>query len=102
MENNSNTKVHSILSYITWVGLIVVFFIRDKEDEVVKFHLNQALVLDLAVVVIAIITGIGGIFYTIGRILSVVIWALRIVGIVRASKLNTEPIPYIGTIQLIK
>ena len=102
METSSNTKSHSILSYITWIGWIVVLCIRDKEDEVVKFHLNQALVLNIAVIVVGIITGIGGIFYTIGRILTIVVWAFRIVGIIRASKLSTEPIPVVGTIQLIK
>ena len=56
----TNTKSHSILCYITWIGWIVVLCIRNKEDEVVKHHLNQALVLNLAVTIVNIIARIGG------------------------------------------
>ena len=38
-----NTKLCSVISYITWVGFIIAFLIRDQEDEMVKHHLNQAL-----------------------------------------------------------
>lgn len=102
METNTNTKSHSILSYITWIGWIVVLCIRDKEDEVVKHHLNQALVINLAATIVNIISRVGGVVGIICGILSLCIFVFWIIGLVRAAKLSTEPLPVLGGIQLIK
>ena len=52
MKSNTSTKLFAALSYITWIGWIISFIFRDKDDEVVKFHLNQALALKLLNLVI--------------------------------------------------
>lgn len=98
----TNTKSHSILCYITWIGWIVVLCIRNKEDEVVKHHLNQALVLNLAVTIVNIIARIGGVVGTLCGILSLCLFVFWIIGLVRAAKLSTEPLPVLGGIQLIR
>ena len=102
METSSNTKSHSILSYITWIGWIVVLCIRDKEDEVVKHHLNQALVLNIAATIINILSRIGGPIGVICGILSLCTAVFWVIGVIRAAKLSTEPLPVLGSIQLIK
>lgn len=102
METSSNTKSHSVLSYITWIGWIVILCIRDKEDEVVKHHLNQALVLNLAFTIVNVLSRIGGIMSTICSVLSLCLFVFWIIAIVRATKLSTEPLPVLGGIQLIK
>ena len=102
METSSNTKSHSVLSYITWIGWIVVLCTRDKEDEVVKHHLNQALVINLAATIVNLLSRAGGIISGICGVLGLCIFVFWIIGLVRAAKLSTEPLPVLGTIQLIK
>ena len=45
MYNNSRTV--AVVSYITWIGWIIAFLIRDKTDRFAAHHLNQALVINL-------------------------------------------------------
>ena len=99
---NSNTKLYSILSYITWIGFLISLLARDKNDETVAFHLNQALVLNLASTIIGLIARIGGVVGIVCGICSIVLFVFWIMGIIRAAKLSTEPLPVIGGITLIK
>ena len=99
---NKNTKLYSVLSYITWIGWLIAMFARDKNDETVRHHVNQALVLNLASTLISILARIGGVIGWICFACDIVILVFWIMGIIRAAKLSTEPIPIIGGIQLIK
>ena len=45
MYKKSNTA--AVAAYITWIGWIIAFLIRDKTDGFVAHHLNQALVINL-------------------------------------------------------
>ena len=42
-----NSKLFAVLSYITWIGFVVSFLMRDRNDTLVRRHLNQALIINL-------------------------------------------------------
>lgn len=94
------SKVTGIVAYIGWIGWLIAFLAGDKEGA--KFHLNQALVLNLAslaISVLAIIPFIGLIISLVGGIGTFVFWIL---GIVAAIKEEEKPLPLIGGIKLLK
>ena len=97
-----NTKLCSVISYITWIGWFVALVIRDKRDELVRHHLNQALVLNI----ISIVSGFlakRSIFLlsAAGSIISLGVFVFAIMGIIRAVNLSDEPLPLIGSIRLL-
>ncbi|MCR5510345.1 MAG: hypothetical protein K6F54_05285 [Lachnospiraceae bacterium] len=97
-----NSKALAVLSYITWIGWLIAFFARDKEDTLVKCHLNAALFLNLLSSVCAAISRIGGVIGIIGSVGCLVFFVISIMGIVRAVKMSEEPLPIIGSLKLIK
>ena len=99
MEKNS--KLFAIVAYITWIGWIISFLARDKNDAFVRHHVNQALILNIVGIVINLIARIGGIIGTICGVISLACLVLVIMGIVRAAKLSTDPLPLVGGIELI-
>ena len=95
-------KLYSIISYFFWVGWIAALLLRDKEDTLVRRHLNQALVLNIVEVLADYITRRGGMIGHVGELLDLACLVLVIMGIVRAAKLSEEPLPFIGEVELIK
>lgn len=93
-----DTKVTSIVAYISWIGLIIALVAGDKEGA--KFHINQALVIMLFslvsllsfIPVVGILTGIWSIFM-------LVCWIL---GLVAAIKQEEKEVPLIGKIRILK
>ena len=98
---NKNSKLYAIISYITWIGWIIALVASDKDDQMVRHHLNQALVINLLETAGTILTRIGGLFGVIGEIVDIVVLVFVIMGIVRAFKLSDAPLPLIGDIHLI-
>ncbi len=93
-------KVTGIVAYLTWVGLLIAFLAGDKEGA--KFHLNQALVIFLAgliIGIVGIIPFIGWIIAAVGGIFIFVCW---IIGLVAAIKEEEKEIPLIGGIKILK
>ena len=76
------SKLFAVLSYITWIGFVVSFLLRDKNDTLVRRHLNQALIINLIGTVGTILTRAGGILATGGSILGIACLVLSIMGIV--------------------
>lgn len=100
-----NKKVTGIVSYITIVGWVVAFLAGDKEGA--KFHLNQALVIELASLINGyILSMILGFIPFIGSLVSLVIsiglFVLWILGLVAAIKEEEKEIPVLGQIKLLK
>jgi uncharacterized membrane protein len=99
MNNRSN--VPAIISYITWIGFLVAMFMRDPTDGFTAHHMNQALVLNL----VSIAGGLLNIIPILGNmaaaVISIAVLAADILGIYRAAKGSTEPIPVIGDIHII-
>ena len=98
---NKNTKLFSVISYITWIGWIVAFVLSEKDDKLVRHHLNQALVINIIETVGTFLTRMGGLFAVIGEIVDIAVLVFLIMGIVRAAKLSDKPLPLIGDIHLI-
>ena len=99
MYNNSRTV--AVVSYITWIGWIIAFLIRDKTDRFAAHHLNQALVINLVSTVGGILNRFGGLLGLVGSVVSLGGMVLLVIGIVRALQLSDKPIPVVGDIHII-
>ena len=83
-------KTAKIVSYITWIGTLIVFLTgAHKDDEGVKQHLNQGLICAIASIIPLGITQLAALVFAI-------------MGIVAACKEEEKPLPLIGKIQLLK
>ncbi len=96
-------KTTGIIAYLTIIGWIVAYIAGDKENA--KFHLNQALVIGMGMVLVSIV---GGIISFI-PFLPFVLWALDlvlfvfcIIGIIYAANGEDKAIPLVGNIKLLK
>lgn len=97
-----DSKATGIVAYISIIGWIIAYFAGDREGA--KFHLNQALVLDLSMIVVSFATSIlafipllGGL---VGGLLGLAMFVLWIMGIVYAAKEEEKELPLIGMIKL--
>lgn len=92
MENSGNEKLYAILAYICplWiVGLLV----PEKDNEFVRYHVNQGIVLTIfGVLATAISCGILSIAWLI----------FAIIGIINANNMEMKPMPIIGKITILK
>ncbi len=98
-------KVTGIVSYITIIGWLIAYLAGDKEGA--KFHLNQALVINLCNLVHSwVLSGILALIPIVGWIVSLVISVLLLVcwilGLVYAIKDEDKEVPVLGTIKILK
>lgn len=84
--SKDNTKLYSILAYIGI--LFLVGLLADKENPVVRFHVNQGLVLFIASLILSCLFPVWIVF--------------MIMGILNANKGEMKPLPLIGKITIIK
>ena len=94
-----NKKATDIIAYIGILGWLIAFLAGDKENS--KFHLNQALVLDIAALICGFLSGIPVVGFVIALV-SIVIFVFCIMGLIGAVKGEEKPLPFIGNIQLLK
>ncbi len=108
---NQNTKLMSILAYLSWLLLIPLF--ACKQSAFARFHTNQGLVLaiiataynvtvgllcaliDLLVPVLAVILGV--IFGLAGCVFT----ALAVLGIINVVRGKAKELPFIGKYQIL-
>lgn len=97
-------KATGIVAYISIIGWIIAFLAGDKEGA--KFHLNQALVVDVAMIIFNIAGGILSFIPVIGAIialvLSIALLVFWIMGLVYAIKEEEKEIPLLGAIKILK
>lgn len=86
-------KVTGIIAYIGLIGWFIAYIAGDRVGA--KFHLNQALVLALAELIVSWIPVVGG-------ILGLVLFIFAIMGIVSAAKEEEKELPLIGGIKILK
>lgn len=98
---NGNSKLAAVISYITWIGWIVAFFIGDRNDEFVRQHINQALILNIVSVISGAIGRLGGIFSFASGLIGLVILVLLVLGIYKAATGDKTPLPVIGDFRII-
>lgn len=110
-NDQSNTILFSILSYIGILWLIPLLV--EKNDKVVRFHVNQGIVLFIFDIIGSIAVGILSaifVFIPVISFLEVVIaslfgilcFVLMIIGIVNAANKSEKPLPIIGKFQILK
>lgn len=114
-NDQSNTILFSILSYIGILWLIPLLV--EKNDKVVRFHVNQGIVLfifdiigSIAVGILSAILSAIFVFIPVISFLGVVIaslfgilcFVLMIIGIVNAANKSEKPLPIIGKFQILK
>ena len=99
---DKHSRLWSVISYITWVGWVVALFARDKDDRLVRRHLNQALIINLVETAGRLIGRLGGIFRIISTVIDLVALVFFFMGIIRAAKMSDEPLPVIGEYELIQ
>lgn len=92
-------KATGIVAYITLIGWLVAFFAGDKEGA--KFHLNQALVLIIANVVVGVL-GVIPFVNIVAGILGIFVFVCWIIGLIAACKEEEKEIPLIGGIKILK
>ena len=101
MLSNYNSRAVAIVSYFTWIGWIIAFVLRDRDDEFAAFHLNQALLINLLKIAGALTAFLPGIGHTLPGIVGIAAFVLAVIGIYRAANWKTDPLPVIGEIQLM-
>ena len=90
--SSMSTKNTGIIAYITWIGWIIAYCTGDKEGA--KFHLNQALVLNLFGM-------LGGIPF-VGWAWAVFIFVCWILGLISACEESEKEVPLLGSIKILK
>jgi len=91
-----HTRILSVVSYITWLGWLVAFILRDHNDPVTHQHINQALNLNIIGVLVSTGYRIGGIISNISGVIAILALLLTIMGIVRALQMSDKPLPIVG------
>ncbi|MBD5527476.1 MAG: hypothetical protein HDR02_03580 [Lachnospiraceae bacterium] len=92
-------KVTGIVAYISIIGWLIAFLAGDKEGA--KFHLNQALIVDLGMLICTALTRIPliGLIFWLVNIFLFVCW---LIGLIAAIKEEDKEIPLIGAIKILK
>ncbi len=105
-----NRKATDIVSYISLVGWLIAYFAGDREGA--KFHLNQALVLNVASIALGVIGFLLGLILgwvpLVGSLVALLVWVANvalfvfwIMGLVAAIQEQERPLPLLGGIQLL-
>ena len=97
-----DAKTASIVCYITWIGFLIAVICGDKNDIFLKHHLNNALVIFIASIILsacAIVPFLGWIAAFAGDIFLLV---CAIMGIVGALNGELKELPIISQFKIIK
>ena len=95
-----NKKIASVVAYLTWIGLIIAFVAGDKDGA--KFHLNQALVIWLAGIILGIVAVIPILGWIVGLVGSIFLFVCWIMGLVYAIQEQEKEVPILGKFKLLK
>jgi len=101
MDNNN--KLYNVLSYLNlWlIGLLVA-----PNEQDVKFHVNQGIILTIGWVAAGILSFILAFIPILGWVLAFAIYVfigvLAIMGIINAAKGEQKELPIIGKIKILK
>lgn len=104
-------KATNIVAYLTLVGWFVAYFVGDRYSS--RFHLNQALVLNLFFVVLRVAASVLGLVLgwipLVGWLVTLALglvnlvgFVLWVIGLVYAVQDKEQPVPLLGYIQLLR
>lgn len=94
-------KTTGIVSYLTWVGLLIAFLTRKEKTEYTSFHLRQSLgitVFSFAIGIIvyilsAVLGNLGGMMGWALYVLVIIMWVIGFIGAVQGEK---KLVPVLG------
>ena len=82
-------KTMAIISYITWIGLLIAFIMNnDKKNSFAKYHIRQSLLLVLA--------GVLAVIPVIGWIWGIFVFVLWVMGLISAINGEEKEVPVLG------
>lgn len=97
-------KTTSWVAYLTFIGWIVAYCAGDKEGA--KFHLNQALVIFLGYLCVAVASVILVFIPVLGVLAvwaaNIYLFVMWIMGLINAINQEEKELPLIGTIKILK
>ena len=99
-KKSMDAKTTGIISYLSIVGWLIAYAAGDKEEA--KFHLNQALILNIGWLLVSILSRFGRPIRYIGWIVEMVLSVLWIIGFIAAIKNEERKVPLLGEIQILK
>ncbi len=91
-----NKKWTGIVAYLSWIGLVLAFVLGDRKGA--KFHLNQALVLNLAGLAMNLVAWIVPILGILAWVIFI-LWAIALVGAILEQE---KKVPLLGDIVILK
>ncbi|MEM3374054.1 MAG: hypothetical protein QXE31_02415 [Candidatus Woesearchaeota archaeon] len=92
-ENHDDGKTIAIISYLTWIGLLIAFIMNnEKKDEFAKFHIRQSLLLTLLGIALSFVFWLP----LIGWALSIAFIVFWIMGLISAINGEEKELPVIG------
>jgi uncharacterized membrane protein len=90
----SNSTILAVLSYL---GPLVIFsYLMAKDDEFIKFHARQGIVVFGLEVIVWLLGGMLYSFWMIINILNLITLILSIIGIVNVLQGNKKELPVVG------
>ncbi len=92
-------KTTGIVAYITWVGWIIAIVAGDREGA--RFHLNQALTVNLFSLLVLALRFIPFVGWILSGLWSVCILILGLLGLVYAVNGEDRPVPLLGHIHIL-
>lgn len=95
-----NTKLCSVLCYLTWLGWAYALFKKEDDDKMVLHHLNQAFAVNIMSLLGSSLIWQGGYLGSAAHIINAVALVFHIMGIVSAAKLSDKPLPIVGEIHI--
>ena len=98
MSSNRTVRIITILDYVGFLCLLGLFIEKDNED--VRFHTNQGLILFIVEIVVSLLSLLLGLIPFVGRpvgeLLRLFCLVLMILGILHAVYGVRRPLPLIG------
>ena len=101
-----NKKTTDIVAYLSWVGLLIAYVMGDRKAS--RFHLNQSLVIWLAMTLLGIIGNVFGwipllgglakLVVAVGQVFAIVCW---FIGIIAAVEGEEKSVPVLGEVHLL-
>ncbi|WP_330617720.1 SHOCT domain-containing protein [Pseudobutyrivibrio sp.] len=86
-----SAQTTGIVAYLTWIGFIIAILVGDRDGA--KFHINQALVINLFFFL--------GWIPVLGWIWSIIMVVLWIIALVGACNGEERPVPILGGIKIL-
>lgn len=95
-----DSKTTGIVSYFTWIGLLIATLAGDKQGA--RFHINQSLVIQIGFIVAAVLRYFPFFGGLLSNILNLYLLVCAIIGIIGAAQGREMEAPIIGAIKIMK